>query len=194
MRIKTARDSACCRLVRRRGSARIAGIPMPFPPTSRAISFFSIPICEQCRPNYCGVHSVLYAPIATGHDPFKLHAGDRCYSAGDSNYPDRIHTGRRPDRPQLVATLAHPGGNITGFSNLEPSFAGKWLQLLADCARCQKMGSGRSARTIYRLLGSNQRRQPVADVSRAQHIEQVIRTYFQACKDADVKPCCLVVN
>jgi putative ABC transport system substrate-binding protein len=39
-----------------------------------------------------------------------------------------------PIAPGFVATLAHPGGNITGFSNLEPSFASKWLQLLADCA------------------------------------------------------------
>jgi putative tryptophan/tyrosine transport system substrate-binding protein len=30
----------------------------------------------------------------------------------------------------LVASLAHPGGNTTGFTNLEPSVAGKWLELL----------------------------------------------------------------
>ena len=30
----------------------------------------------------------------------------------------------------FVQSLAHPGGNITGFTNLEPTFGGKWLELL----------------------------------------------------------------
>jgi putative ABC transport system substrate-binding protein len=30
----------------------------------------------------------------------------------------------------FVASLAHPGGNITGFANLEPSIGAKWLELL----------------------------------------------------------------
>jgi len=29
-----------------------------------------------------------------------------------------------------VASLSHPGGNITGFHNFEPGFGGKWLELL----------------------------------------------------------------
>ena len=34
----------------------------------------------------------------------------------------------------LVACLAHPGGNITGFTNFEFSMAGKWLELLKEVA------------------------------------------------------------
>jgi ABC-type uncharacterized transport system substrate-binding protein len=34
----------------------------------------------------------------------------------------------------FVASLARPGGNITGFSNLEPSVGGKWLELLKEIA------------------------------------------------------------
>jgi putative tryptophan/tyrosine transport system substrate-binding protein len=34
----------------------------------------------------------------------------------------------------LVASLARPGGNITGFTNFEPSIASKWLQLLKEIA------------------------------------------------------------
>jgi ABC-type uncharacterized transport system substrate-binding protein len=34
----------------------------------------------------------------------------------------------------LVASLAHPGGNVTGFSVFEISLGGKWLQLLKDIA------------------------------------------------------------
>ncbi|MFI5014458.1 MAG: ABC transporter substrate-binding protein [Hyphomicrobiales bacterium] len=33
-----------------------------------------------------------------------------------------------------IDSLAHPGGNITGFTFLEPSLVGKWLQLLHEVA------------------------------------------------------------
>jgi putative ABC transport system substrate-binding protein len=32
----------------------------------------------------------------------------------------------------LVSSLARPGGNITGFTNFEPSMGGKWLEILRD--------------------------------------------------------------
>jgi len=34
----------------------------------------------------------------------------------------------------FVASLAHPGGNATGFTNLEPGFGAKWLGLLKEIA------------------------------------------------------------
>ena len=34
----------------------------------------------------------------------------------------------------IVASLAHPGGNATGFTDFEPSLGGKWLQLLKEVA------------------------------------------------------------
>jgi putative ABC transport system substrate-binding protein len=34
----------------------------------------------------------------------------------------------------LIASLARPGGNVTGFSNFEPAMAGKWLELLREIA------------------------------------------------------------
>jgi putative ABC transport system substrate-binding protein len=34
----------------------------------------------------------------------------------------------------LVPRLNQPGGNITGFANYEPSFGGKWLELLSEIA------------------------------------------------------------
>ena len=34
----------------------------------------------------------------------------------------------------LVTSISHPGGNTTGFTNLFPSIAGKWLELLKDAA------------------------------------------------------------
>jgi putative ABC transport system substrate-binding protein len=34
----------------------------------------------------------------------------------------------------LVPRLDRPSGNITGFGGLEPSLAGKWLELLSEIA------------------------------------------------------------
>src|SRR6266478_2269946 len=34
----------------------------------------------------------------------------------------------------FVASLAHPGGNLTGFTHLEPTLGAKWLDLLKEIA------------------------------------------------------------
>jgi len=34
----------------------------------------------------------------------------------------------------FVEGLPHPGGNITGFVNVESSLAGKWIEVLKDIA------------------------------------------------------------
>jgi putative tryptophan/tyrosine transport system substrate-binding protein len=34
----------------------------------------------------------------------------------------------------FVASLAKPGGNITGFINIEASLRGKWLEVMHDIA------------------------------------------------------------
>jgi putative tryptophan/tyrosine transport system substrate-binding protein len=39
-----------------------------------------------------------------------------------------------PVRQGLVASLAHPGGNITGFTNFESTMPEKWLQLVKELA------------------------------------------------------------
>jgi len=39
-----------------------------------------------------------------------------------------------PLASRLVASLAHPGANITGITNIEPSIGGKWLQFLKEAA------------------------------------------------------------
>jgi putative tryptophan/tyrosine transport system substrate-binding protein len=43
-------------------------------------------------------------------------------------------TVNEPVAQGFVQDLAHPGGNITGFSYLEPSLGSKWLELLKDIA------------------------------------------------------------
>jgi len=34
----------------------------------------------------------------------------------------------------FVASMARPGGNVTGFTNIEPSLGGKWLEVLKEIA------------------------------------------------------------
>ena len=40
----------------------------------------------------------------------------------------------------IVARLNRPGGNITGFANVEASMGGKWLELLSEIAPGLKRG------------------------------------------------------
>ena len=39
-----------------------------------------------------------------------------------------------PVETGVVASLARPGGNATGFMSREPAFSGKWLELLKELA------------------------------------------------------------
>jgi putative ABC transport system substrate-binding protein len=34
----------------------------------------------------------------------------------------------------FVSSLAHPGGNVTGFTNLDPAMGGKWIEILKEIA------------------------------------------------------------
>ena len=43
------------------------------------------------------------------------------------NVPDPVGAG-------FVQSMAHPGGNSTGFSNFEYSMSGKWAELLKQIA------------------------------------------------------------
>jgi putative ABC transport system substrate-binding protein len=40
----------------------------------------------------------------------------------------------KPVERGFVASLAHPGGNTTGFTNLEATIGGKWLELFKEIA------------------------------------------------------------
>jgi putative ABC transport system substrate-binding protein len=48
--------------------------------------------------------------------------------------PIVIAVGGDPVTAGLVSNLAHPGGNITGFTVTETALAGKWLELLKELA------------------------------------------------------------
>jgi len=88
----------------------------------------------------------------------------------------------------LVASLARPGGNITGFSNFEPTMAGKWLELLKEIApgviRVTAMfdrsnPNAEFARTAEHLAPSLHLQYAAAPVSSATDIQNVIHAIAQ---------------
>jgi hypothetical protein len=52
--------------------------------------------------------------------------------AGRNECPDRIRNRVGPSRKRLVASLAHPGGNVTGLSIQQTDLAAKKLELLRE--------------------------------------------------------------
>jgi putative ABC transport system substrate-binding protein len=49
-----------------------------------------------------------------------------------SSVPIVMSNSAHPERIGLVESLAHPGGNVTGFSSMAPELAGKRIQLLRE--------------------------------------------------------------
>jgi putative tryptophan/tyrosine transport system substrate-binding protein len=58
----------------------------------------------------------------------------RAVQAADNTIPIVFVAVSEPVALGLVASLARPGGNTTGFTNAEPSLGGKWLELLKEIA------------------------------------------------------------
>src|SRR5204863_5258095 len=51
-----------------------------------------------------------------------------------ADHSDRLHGPGDAVASGYLRNIARPEGNITGFSSLEPSIAGKWLELLKEAA------------------------------------------------------------
>ena len=51
---------------------------------------------------------------------------------GDIGHPDRLRAGEGPGRRRLVASLARPGGNVTGLSIQSTDLAGKRIEFLRE--------------------------------------------------------------
>jgi hypothetical protein len=72
------------------------------------------------------------------------HIHHRGAAATDAHYPIIFGTVADPVGSGLVASL--PGGHATGFTNIEGSIAGKWLELLKQIARASTVSPCRSIR------------------------------------------------
>ncbi len=60
-----------------------------------------------------------------------------------------------PEGAGIVANLARPGGNMTGFTNFEPAIGGKWLQMLKEIApHLTRVGVIRNPAALKRVLQS----------------------------------------
>ena len=62
------------------------------------------------------------------------HAEDGRAQAADGSIPIVFANVSDPVGAGFVASLARPGGNITGFIDIEAAMGGKWVQLLKDIA------------------------------------------------------------
>ena len=70
----------------------------------------------------------------TRRDLDQRRAGVAAAQAADRNHPDRLHADLRSVGSGFVESLAHPGGNITGFTLGEFSMGGKTLEALKEVA------------------------------------------------------------
>jgi putative tryptophan/tyrosine transport system substrate-binding protein len=86
--------------------------------------------------------------------------------------------GPEPVAAGLLRNTARPEGNITGFSNFEPSIAGKWLELLKEAApslsRIAVIFSATVAPSIYISF---------VEAAARSHGVEVIKTAFHNAED-----------
>lgn len=90
-----------------------------------------------------------------------------------------------PVESGIVASLARPGGNKTGFQNFEPAIGGKWLEMLREVAPGVKQAGAvfsRDAAAHRQFLDSAQRVAPalgmtVTAVDIQDDIERAISSY-----------------
>jgi putative tryptophan/tyrosine transport system substrate-binding protein len=64
--------------------------------------------------------------------PYPQHSTTACSKAGDIGHPIVFATAGDPVGSGIVASLARPGGNVTGLSSQTPDAAGKKLELLRE--------------------------------------------------------------
>jgi len=71
----------------------------------------------------------------------QFYARHRCCAARNEHYSSGFCDCFRSGGEWLRSSLPKPGGNITGFINVEASIAGKWVELLKEIApRTKRVG------------------------------------------------------
>jgi putative ABC transport system substrate-binding protein len=82
-------------------------------------------LAERAREVVALAPEVIFAGAASTLLP--IQAATRSIPIVFANVPDPVGNG-------FVASLARPGGNITGFANYEETVGGKWIELLVQLA------------------------------------------------------------
>jgi putative tryptophan/tyrosine transport system substrate-binding protein len=55
----------------------------------------------------------------------------------------------------FVASFNRPGGNVTGLTNIEPTMASKWLEMIKEIAPQRRSAAGRTDRFPIRVLSNS---------------------------------------
>src|SRR5499427_5551794 len=85
----------------------------------------------------------LAAELVAAHVDLIIALGPAVWAAkqATTTIPIVIAFSGNPERQGVVASLARPGGNITGFSYMSADLAGKRLELLCSAfAKCSRIG------------------------------------------------------
>src|SRR6266545_4607944 len=81
--------------------------------------------------NHCAAVLVALAPeVIVAHTTPVI----RALRQATSSIPIVIATVNDPVEQGFVSSLAHPGGNITGFMFIDFQMVGKWLEMLKEAA------------------------------------------------------------
>ena len=100
---------------------------------SRHRRYGRIPLeCHRCRPGARRRRGNYGSP--PGFDRPSRDNRDQGGGRADARDPYRVHQCFRPDRRKICTGFSNPGGNITGFTNIEPSMGSKYLELLKTIA------------------------------------------------------------
>ena len=100
------------------------------PSHQRQCDAFSCRICWKCLMQRCKRTCGTEARRHSGH----INAGDGRHFARDQDNSVVFAVVTDPVGSGFVQSLPHPGGNATGFINIEASVGGKFIEILKEIA------------------------------------------------------------
>jgi len=126
----------------------LLGVPENDPETNSRLRAFRLGMRDAGWIEGRNVH-IEYRYAGTDRDAIKKHVGELIRLAPDvilanstpvmtllrpatNTIPIVFVVVNNPVGQGFISNLAHPGGNVTGFSFIEPEIVGKWIDLLRD--------------------------------------------------------------
>src|SRR5262249_61001415 len=92
--------------------------------------------CVRLSFSYCSIRAHAAELVALAPDVLVGHTtpGTRALRQATSSIPIVMVAVNDPVEPGFISSLAHPGGNITGFTLVDFQMVGKWLEMLKEAA------------------------------------------------------------